>query len=395
MVDSFDYFLVDTMEITFASEAARNIYDRIMGRSAEEGRPEVADLFRLAARSGNAFDDIVLDEKEAQRVEEALNRYDRGLFVSLGIGFYDEEEINNAVNEYEAWFKCRTEEFYGDGLKAINSFESFIQNFPDSENIPEAYFRLGFLHMNIRKDYDRAIESYEELLRLFPQSTLASEALGELINLSSWIGKDEQAFLYSNQWLARRAYTPTMSFYSPPPTYKEAKNEVLFFQAEYYKSRAEYEMAASIYRSIVASGAGYYSEIAEGALEELESPAVYTESRQRYTENKIDTMIMRARYILYERHDLATAEGLYQEILRLAEEAGLSNPAVTGAEMALEEIKLRNIRTSSEALSAILDLKKRDKINDFFEYYDVFPKIHMESLRKRICSFCFCMHALM
>ena len=63
-------------------------------------------------------------------------------------------------------------------INAINIFEKFIKDYPASDFMPEALYRLGRLYQ-FAGQYDRAMACYGELTEKYPKSTWAQQALLE------------------------------------------------------------------------------------------------------------------------------------------------------------------------------------------------------------------------
>ncbi len=60
-------------------------------------------------------------------------------------------------------------------IRAIDTFETFLKSYPQSDNKPEAMYRLAKLYDSI-KEYARALQLYSQLLEEFPKNKWADEA---------------------------------------------------------------------------------------------------------------------------------------------------------------------------------------------------------------------------
>lgn len=83
-------------EISFENPIAKQIYHTTLSQAeTTDGRERIDIMFHTAATvDGNTE----LSQKEAQKIKDALTKYDRGILLSLGINYrrYDDQEINQA-----------------------------------------------------------------------------------------------------------------------------------------------------------------------------------------------------------------------------------------------------------------------------------------------------------
>jgi tol-pal system protein YbgF len=70
----------------------------------------------------------------------------------------------------------------GKNDKAIEAYDIAIRTYPNGNAIPEAYYKKGLAHRNLRQT-DQARQAFETLIRLFPQSDAAGLARQGLIQL--------------------------------------------------------------------------------------------------------------------------------------------------------------------------------------------------------------------
>ena len=52
---------------------------------------------------------------------------------------------------------------------ALDRFQKFLREYPQSDRVPEAYFKMGDLHRALH-DYDKAIETFGKVVKDYPQS---------------------------------------------------------------------------------------------------------------------------------------------------------------------------------------------------------------------------------
>ena len=67
--------------------------------------------------------------------------------------------------------------------KAIEYFQKFYKQFPNSDKTPKALFLIGFIRANDLQEYDSAKIAYNEFLHKYPKNELASSVKMELDNL--------------------------------------------------------------------------------------------------------------------------------------------------------------------------------------------------------------------
>ena len=67
--------------------------------------------------------------------------------------------------------------------KAIEYFQKFYKQFPNSDRTPKALFLIGFIRANDLQEYDSAKIAYNEFLNKYPQNELAASVKMELENL--------------------------------------------------------------------------------------------------------------------------------------------------------------------------------------------------------------------
>lgn len=75
---------------------------------------------------------------------------------------------------YDAAVGAQRMEKYDD---AIALFERLIEEFPQGEKVPDAYYALGVLYQDQQKDFVKAVQMYTKLYENYPDSPTASNAL--------------------------------------------------------------------------------------------------------------------------------------------------------------------------------------------------------------------------
>ena len=81
------------------------------------------------------------------------------------------EETNEAP--YREAFEMFQKNKYDESAR---KFQSFVETYPKSSLVPNAYFWLGESYMML-KDYDKAILYFQELLDKYPKNPMAPKAL--------------------------------------------------------------------------------------------------------------------------------------------------------------------------------------------------------------------------
>lgn len=80
----------------------------------------------------------------------------------------------------------------GDYDRAIEGFELFVENFPESRYAGNAYYWLGESYFS-RQDYSKAISAFRSLAEEFPQSSKVPEGLFKVALSYSRMDQPEQA----------------------------------------------------------------------------------------------------------------------------------------------------------------------------------------------------------
>ncbi len=105
----------------------------------------------------------------------------------------------NNLTEEQLRAKARDYENKEQWKEMATTLETLINKYPDSKNIDESLYNLGFVYANNLNDFDKAIACYNRIIKEFPQS-------GHVINSQFMIG-----YTYANNLKdmekARKAYT--------------------------------------------------------------------------------------------------------------------------------------------------------------------------------------------
>jgi TolA-binding protein len=79
--------------------------------------------------------------------------------------------------------------------KAVEYFQKYYKQFPDSERAPKALFLIGFILANDLQEYDSARIAYTEFLNKYPQHELAASVKMEL----DYLGKTPEEIIEQKQ----------------------------------------------------------------------------------------------------------------------------------------------------------------------------------------------------
>ena len=66
---------------------------------------------------------------------------------------------------------------------ALILYDRLLQNYPNSAHVPEALFKTGFIYHNTLNDLVKAKETFETFIQRFPDHELAVSAQSEIENL--------------------------------------------------------------------------------------------------------------------------------------------------------------------------------------------------------------------
>jgi len=360
------------MKLEFETKAAEQIYKRVIANAAPEAKSKVDEMFDWFSRMDSEMGDgrvqggynVRVNEKEALAVEAALKRHDVISRNALGIGFYDANEVKQTLIDPEVeWWKIIAEDYQ----REVAGLKTFISNHPNSPHLPEAYYRLGRRYQE-KHDFENAIGTHEKLIDLLPKSVQAAEALSDLAWLYFYTSENEKAIASINKWLQKPKYSPR-GLYAPPPSYEEERNYLLSFLGECYQAVGKKEEARRVYSQIASGKHASAAKEARGALDFLSEPQRKSTEREEYIKDKIRLFTTRAEYFHYNRRDYRAASDLYKGILKLIGGNVKLAEDRRYIESALEDLKLRRIRTSGEVFKMVEQLEKEGKLASHFEYY--------------------------
>lgn len=131
------------------------------------------------------------------------------LMLIVACGPQTEPEI------YEAAVGAQRMEKYAD---AIVLFERLIEEFPQSEKLPDAYYALGVLYQDQQKDFGKAIQMYTKLYESYPESPTAANALF----MTGFLQHNEMKDLEA----ARTIYETFLETYPESPLVESARFEL-------------------------------------------------------------------------------------------------------------------------------------------------------------------------
>lgn len=80
----------------------------------------------------------------------------------------------------------------GDYANAIEGFELFVENFPESRYAGNAYYWLGESHF-AREDYSKAISAFRDMAENFPKNSKVPEALFKVAQSYNRMDQPDQA----------------------------------------------------------------------------------------------------------------------------------------------------------------------------------------------------------
>jgi len=363
------------MGIAFGSVEAQRIYQSVLSRTLPGVKAKAEELFSEAAKG--VEDGSKLSEGEAREVEASLNQYDCGHLHFLWGKLYDHHSVGKALEEYRDWYKFGNYYLDKKAEKLTASYELFVNKHPKSTFAAEALFRLGHLYFLVIHQDEKAVTAYENLVAAHPSSPQATDALFDLINLYAYNGNNEQAFHFSKTWLEKKPYIPRRIDYSAP-RYNERKSAVLMFQAEYHREKGNLNTAKQLYRTII-SREDHFSNIAKGALFDLDRDTEYIDEWPEYFRHKAHILKEKGERLLYNKQDLDAAEKTFTSMLVSARK-GKDSSFLQQAEMALAEIRLRRCKSFSSALKVLDELKEKGKLDDFLRYQHLVPMQFSETL---------------
>jgi len=354
--------------INFVNNNAKYIYDQILSQTEPPAKEKVETLFSLMAGENG---DKSLNEEEARKTVDLLNQYNQSMICSLQIS-YSEKNIDLAIAEFEAWNRCFNldpdEESTFRFGEAENShdflnkhFEEFINNFPHSQKIQEAYYRLGQSYQMNTSEYNKAINTFERLICLYPKSKLSSQALVNLFHLYNITGDEDRLISTYSRWMKSPSYTP-VSFFYQAPSYAEVKSGLMLGLAEYYKHRGQIKEATTILNQIIPQNNGL-ATIAKGSLFEITKNPAYNKYFPAYQKYRRNILLEQAAYLLFEKNAPDEAGRIYNDIAKMSKEIKkdlFSDKANT----MLQYISLLSVFDSYKAVDVFRELVNKEATSE-------------------------------
>ena len=129
------------------------------------------------------------------------------------------------------WFQTK------DYNQAIIAFQRIIKNYPKSELLPRAYYSIGDSYYN-NKQFEAAAKSYMEVVYQFPEDPLAMDAVSGAQFSYIAAGKENEALLAVDRFIARNPATPV-------------KEPLLLKQGELLVTLNRYPEAERYYREFI------------------------------------------------------------------------------------------------------------------------------------------------
>jgi outer membrane protein assembly factor BamD (BamD/ComL family) len=71
----------------------------------------------------------------------------------------------------------------GDGPRALNFFDQYLQDFPDGPKAPISLFFKAFIYENMMQNLDKARETYLLFIEKYPNDDFTKDAKLALMNL--------------------------------------------------------------------------------------------------------------------------------------------------------------------------------------------------------------------
>jgi len=101
-----------------------------------------------------------------------------GLYIDFAASF--PEDSSTHVILYNA---ARVAISIEETQKALELLEQIIDDYPDSQLVPEAYILTGFIYENILLDIDQARKWYELFIQHFPTHSMGEDIRTTILNL--------------------------------------------------------------------------------------------------------------------------------------------------------------------------------------------------------------------
>ena len=134
----------------------------------------VTGLMSCGPRTESELFEAAVGAQRTQKYDDAVE-----LFERLLEEFPQSEKSPDAYYALGVLYQDRTKDF----SKAIESYKKLYEAYPDHPTAPNALFMIGFLQHNEMKDTAAAKATYESFIERYPDSPLVSSARFELENL--------------------------------------------------------------------------------------------------------------------------------------------------------------------------------------------------------------------
>ncbi len=352
---------MSTSTIKFKDNDAKNIYDRTLSRAVRvSGKKKIEEMFSYAACSNG---DDTLDVEEAKGVEELLNKYDKGLLVSLGIRFYNNREINAAYEEDAAWNKCL------ENTSDPGTIKDFISKYPSSEHIKVAYFILGRSY-DQKSDFKNAIAAYTEQIKFFPEAKESTEALRSIVINNIIIGNYPGVLFNSNKFFSMDSDSmivyfinkimdmPWTSFYSSGTAFGRLCGLAEFFQND----QKDIKTAKRIYNQILMNSKYSQNNSFKGLIKLSQIALAEMESCELQTSESIAQFMVNVKYgglLLYSDNDNYLKTAIF--LILLSRNLKITN-LYLGASLGFENVDCETKTNILRYFAVYQDLDGRWKI---------------------------------
>ena len=213
--------------------------------------------FFLNSCTGDKQKEIVLVEEDLE--SQMINSYKEGLkALNEGDVLFAAKNFNNVENLYPqsiwaprsvlmAAYSYYSQDYYGD---AISELTRFIKKYPNSENIPYAYFLLGTSYYELiideKKDLSPLLKSKENftlILDEYPNTDFALDAKFKLLLIDNILASKEiyigRYYVQREKWIpAINRFTIVVNEYGETEYVEEAIHRLVEI---YYKLGLENE----------------------------------------------------------------------------------------------------------------------------------------------------------
>ncbi len=149
-----------------------------LGSEIDRLRTEIANLRGQIELLSN---DLANAQRRQRDLYADLDQRLRGLEAKAAAAPVENKQAELAESEQKAFDAALAQFKMADYAAAIQSLSSFLQRYPESSYLPQAYFWLGSSHF-ARQDCALAIPAYQTLVTRFSSSPRAADAM---LNIAS------------------------------------------------------------------------------------------------------------------------------------------------------------------------------------------------------------------